>query len=75
VTGTDDLIEAACGDVNAVEALLGRGWGHLAVVQALLGRGADPNLGEAGGSTALVWAAREDYKEVVAALLAAGATH
>jgi len=48
-------------------------WGYLAVVQSLLRRGADPDLIEAGGSTALWWAARNGHVEVLTVLLEAEA--
>lgn len=47
--------------------------GHMAVVRMLLAAGADPNIPEGEGVTALTVAAQAGHLEVVKALLAAGA--
>ena len=48
--------------------------GHLAVVEVLLAAGADPKRGNAGGRTALHYAASKGRSAIGLALLAAGAS-
>ena len=47
--------------------------GHLSVVRLLIGAGADPNVAQGEGETALTIAAKKGHLKIVSALLAAGA--
>ena len=47
--------------------------GHERVVQILLDKGADPNLADKSGRTALLWAVLNDHRAVAEQLLARGA--
>jgi ankyrin repeat protein len=49
------------------------GWGRTATVQALIGAGADLNLQDKFGVTALMWASRKGHTATVQALIGAGA--
>ena len=57
-------------DVPLVDAVK---MGDSAIVRRLIADGADPNAGEADGTTALHWAARRDDVEAASLLLDAGA--
>lgn len=74
--GETALFRAAGGDAASLSPLLRRAWGRagsLPLVNLLLGRGADTNLADAQGTTALMVAAKISSLRVAQRLIATGA--
>jgi ankyrin repeat protein len=77
--GTVNVLLAAGAEVderlhatNWTALLLAAFYGHAEVVKALLAHGADPNVKDSEGKTALTWAKAKGHSRVVAALEKAG---